>query len=219
MIRPIDLAKRLNISTSSLRNYEAKGIIPAVERSKAGYRIYTKEHIAYFECTSSALKTLQKNQLDSALWIINKAQTANYEDKLQMEKAMSHLKKLTNEDNVNEQFMKIGDVSIEAGIPVTTLRSWEKEGYIQPIREEKNNYRLFDRFQVIKVFLMKMTKHAVYSQEVVQIKEAIKELDANHLYEAKKIIRAFQKHLHNRNRRQLHGLFHFYRLCRAIHII
>lgn len=52
IIRPIDIARRLNISTNALRHYEDWGIIPPVERGTNGYRIYTAEHVAYFECMS-----------------------------------------------------------------------------------------------------------------------------------------------------------------------
>lgn len=50
-LRPIDIARKLNISTSTLRHYESWGMLPPVQRSASGYRIYTEEHAAY----SSAL--------------------------------------------------------------------------------------------------------------------------------------------------------------------
>ena len=37
--RPIDIARKLNISTSTLRIYEDMGIIPPVKRSDSGYWI------------------------------------------------------------------------------------------------------------------------------------------------------------------------------------
>ncbi len=85
-IRPIDIAEKLNISTSSLRSYEERGIVPKPKRSSTGYRIYSEEHLAYFECivamspgfgmdiTSAVLKKLQQKELDAALWMINKEQ-------------------------------------------------------------------------------------------------------------------------------------------------
>ena len=48
-MKGIQIAKKLNISTSALRHYESWGLIPKIER-KNGYRIYTKEHEAYFQC-------------------------------------------------------------------------------------------------------------------------------------------------------------------------
>jgi DNA-binding transcriptional MerR regulator len=51
--RPIDIAKKIGMSTSALRHYEAWGIIPPVPRSENDYRLYSKEHEAYFVCIRS----------------------------------------------------------------------------------------------------------------------------------------------------------------------
>jgi DNA-binding transcriptional MerR regulator len=93
-LRPAEIANQLGISTSSLRNYEAKGIVPPANRASNGYRVYTKEHAAYFACivamspgfgmeiTSAVLTHLQRRELGPALWLINDAQAATHEDKL-----------------------------------------------------------------------------------------------------------------------------------------
>lgn len=208
-IRPIDIAKKLNISTSSLRNYETRGIVPPTERSSSGYRIYTEEHIAFFECiiamapgfgmeiTSDVLMKLQRKELESALWIINKAQANNYDDKVLAENAMKLLENLNDEINIMEKYMTIDDVSKEAQIPATTLRHWEKEGLISPKRDLSNNYRLFDKFQLIKILLIKTTQNVIYSAEVITLKKAIKDLKEYDFQKTKKIVADIQKILHN----------------------
>jgi DNA-binding transcriptional MerR regulator len=92
-IRPIDIAKKLNISTSTLRHYESWGIVPLPERKPNGYRIYTEVHEAYFQCiramfpgfgvpvTSKIMKSLQNNDVNAALWIANEAQASLHRDK------------------------------------------------------------------------------------------------------------------------------------------
>jgi DNA-binding transcriptional MerR regulator len=218
-IRPIDIAKKLNISTSSLRSYEERGIVPKPERSSTGYRIYTEEHLAYFECivamspgfgmdiTSAVLKKLQRKELDAALWIINKAQVANYEDKIIIERVNKHLGNLTHEHS-----MTTGEVSLQTNIPPSTLRYWEKEGYVNSKRGE-NNYRYFNSYQFIKILLMKLTQNAVYSHEIVQLKKFIRNLEEYNIEGAKSIGEECQQHLNNRNQEQLHGLYFLYRLC------
>ncbi|MED4129605.1 MerR family DNA-binding transcriptional regulator [Shouchella miscanthi] len=91
-MRPVDIARKLSVSTSTLRNYEVRGIIPITERLPTGYRVYTEEHLAYLECivamspgfgmdiTSAVLKNLQQKKLNSTLWMINELQVANYKD-------------------------------------------------------------------------------------------------------------------------------------------
>ncbi|WP_299091639.1 MerR family DNA-binding transcriptional regulator [uncultured Metabacillus sp.] len=222
-IRPIDIAEKLKISTSSLRSYEERGIVPKPERSSTGYRIYTEEHVAYFECivamspgfgmdiTSAVLKKLQRKELDAALWIINKAQVVNYEDKMIIERVNKYLENLTNEPT-----MTTGELSLQTNIPASTLRYWEKEGYITSKRGELNNYRLFDLFQLIKVLLMKITQNAVYSNEVIQLKQEIKELNQHDLEEVRKVIHDLQKHINKRNQEQLKGVFYLYKLFKIV---
>ncbi|MED4729909.1 MerR family transcriptional regulator [Aneurinibacillus migulanus] len=229
-IRPIDIARKLRISTSSLRSYEARGIVPPTERLSTGYRVYTEEHVAYFECivamspgfgmeiTSAVLKKLQLKQLDSALWIINRAQVANYENSIIIEKAIKYLENMVDEQTKTEKCITIGEASIETQVPTSTLRYWEKEGLIISKREEDNNYRLFDRFQIIKILLMKTTQNAVYSHEVIKLKKAIKNLDVRDLQKSKNIVYDIQKNLSKRNQEQLHGLFYLYRLCKMINL-
>ncbi|KIV55362.1 transcriptional regulator [Aneurinibacillus migulanus] len=229
-MRPIDIARKLRISTSSLRSYEARGIVPPTERLSTGYRVYTEEHVAYFECivamspgfgmeiTSAVLKKLQLKQLDSALWIINRAQVANYENSIIIEKAIKYLENMVDEQTKTEKCITIGEASIETQVPTSTLRYWEKEGLIISKREEDNNYRLFDRFQIIKILLMKTTQNAVYSHEVIKLKKAIKNLSVRDLQKSKNIVYDIQKNLSKRNQEQLHGLFYLYRLCKMINL-
>lgn len=218
-IRPIDIAEKLNISTSSLRSYEERAIVPKPERSSTGYRIYTEEHLAYFECivsmspgfgmdiTSAVLKKLQRKELDAALWLINKAQVANYEDKINIERVNKHLENVDQEHS-----MIIGEVSLQTSIPPSTLRYWERKGYINSKRGE-NNYRYFNSYQIMKILLMKLTQNAVYSHEIVQLKKFIRNLEEYDTEGAKNIVGECQQHLNKRNQEQLHGLYSFYRLC------
>src|SRR5689334_16696679 len=45
-LRTIDLAQAIQVSVQQVRNYEASGLLPAVERSPSGYRRYTRQHLA-----------------------------------------------------------------------------------------------------------------------------------------------------------------------------
>lgn len=44
-LRTKDLAQTVQISVQQVRNYEASGFIPFVERSPSGYRRYTHQHL------------------------------------------------------------------------------------------------------------------------------------------------------------------------------
>lgn len=228
--RPIDIANRLKISTSTLRGYEERGIVPKTERTSSGYRIYTEEHIAYFECiiamapgfgvdvTSAVLKNIQQKKLSSALWIINERQVATHQDK---ELAMRILQYLENEeDETSHPPMSIGEIAHKADVSATAIRYWEQKGYLRSTRGE-NQYRFFHFDQYIKILLLKLLKNAVYSEEIIQLKDAIRKLEFHSekeerkieaIDEARKIVERCLDHLNQRNQVQLHGLYFLYRL-------
>ncbi|KHF41253.1 MerR family DNA-binding transcriptional regulator [Halalkalibacter okhensis] len=222
-MRPIDIARKLQISTSTLRSYEARGIVPSPQRSSSGYRLYTDEHLAYFECilamspgfgmdiTSAVLKKIQLGELDSALWIINKAQVGNYEDKATIQQTIVFLDHLPS-----KRMMTIGEVATETNVPPSTIRYWEKEGYLTSIREGENNYRLYDMFQLLKVLLMKSMQNEVYSEESVRIKNTMKKLDLHDIQRMKQLISIIQEKVNKRNHMQLQGLAFLDQLCKKL---
>lgn len=229
-LRPWDIAKSLGISTSSLRNYEARGIVPPAGRAPNGYRVYTYEHAAYFEClvamspgfgmeiTSSVLSMLQRRELGVALWLINDAQAATHEDKLVLEKAVDLLEQIATYKGENANWMTIGEMSAAASIPASTLRYWESEGLISSTRNENNNYRLYDKFQMVKIWLLKSTQKAVYSADIVRLKKAIGKLPSGDLQALQTQIESARNALLQRNREQLRGLHSLYRLCTVLQL-
>ncbi len=92
-MRPKKMAAKFRISASTIRNYEAKDLIPPAERSSNGYRIYTNQHTAYLSCiqamapafgmevTAEVLRCLHQDKPQDALWIIREKEVALYEEK------------------------------------------------------------------------------------------------------------------------------------------
>ncbi|MFT9847794.1 MerR family DNA-binding transcriptional regulator [Aneurinibacillus sp. REN35] len=223
-VRPIDIARKLNISTSSLRGYEERGLIPPTDRTENGYRIYTEEHVAYFECivgmapafgmdsTSRILLDIQNKDVHAALWRINKVQVENHHAKTTLHQIICLVKELEVQPAIERTFM-IGEIAEKIGVAHSTLRYWEKEGFISSARGEENNYRYFDVFQYIKILLMKATQNTVYSNETVKIKNAVKKLREKDLLAVKEIIVDIERYLNNNNRLQLQGLSLLHQLC------
>lgn len=223
-VRPIDIARKLNISTSSLRGYEERGLIPPTDRTENGYRIYTEEHLAYFECivgmapafgmniTSRVLFDIQNKDVHAALWRINEAQVENHHAKTMLHQIICLVKELEVQPAIERTFM-IGEIAKKIGVAHSTLRYWEKEGFIFSARGEENNYRYFDVFQYIKILLMKAIQNAVYSNETVKIKDAVKKLREKDLLAVKEIIVDIERYLNNNNWLQLQGLSVLHQLC------
>ncbi|SHE14096.1 Mercuric resistance operon regulatory protein [Chlamydia abortus] len=130
-MKGIEIARKLKISTSALRHYEAWGLIPKVERSANGYRNYTKEHEAYFQCIRAmnagfgmnlirkVMPLIRKGEILDALWLINRAQVNLHTEKEAAQRTidMLDLKELTDLPKYrNKKTFTIGEVAKEANV-------------------------------------------------------------------------------------------------------
>ncbi len=228
-IKPIDIARRLKISTSALRHYESWGILPPIERAANGYRIYTEEHVAYFECiramqpgfgyslTSDVMRKLIDQDINAALWMVNERQASLHQDKLIAEKTIQVLESTElNEDSVSDKKprMTIGQASRETGIPSSAIRHWDKMGILQIPRDPDNGYRLISDSHFRKILLIRTLKSAVWSLDVIS--EVLRELDDNNYEQARRVARDSLKYLNYIVQNQLRGLHYLYLLCEKI---
>lgn len=231
-IRPIDIARKLNISTSALRHYEDWGIVPPIERAPNGYRIYTDEHIAYFECiramlpgygmglTSDTMRKLQRGEVDEVLWKVKEAQADLHREKTIADKTVQILETqaLDNLDSKGKRkWMTIGEVSAETTIPSSAIRHWEKMGLLTIARDQENGYRKFNSTHLRQILLIRTLRSAVYSLDVIN--QVIQEVDHNRVDQARKIARDSLQYLNQLNQDQFRGAHYLYRLCRQLKLI
>ena len=199
-MKGIEIARKLNISTSALRHYESWGLIPKVERSANGYRIYTKEHEAYFQCIRAmyagfgmdlirkVMPRIIKGEKLDALWLINKAQVDLHAEKETVQRTveMLDLKELTDLPKYrNKHSFTIGEVAEEANVSASAIRHWEKEGLIKPERHKESGFRIFSPSDIRKVLIIRTVQRVAYSLDIVR--EVLSELDKNDVAQAKEI--------------------------------
>ncbi|MCL7748789.1 MerR family transcriptional regulator [Halalkalibacter alkaliphilus] len=199
-MKGIEIAKKLNISTSALRHYESWGLIPAVERAENGYRIYTNEHELYFKCIRSLLPgfgmdlvkkvmpLIKNGKIVKALWLINKAQVELYKEKETVKRTVDilDLKKLTEIPNYhNIKYFTIGEVAREANVSASAIRHWEKEGLINPERHKESGFRIYSPSDIRRVLIIRTVQRVVYSLDIVR--EVLSDLEKNNVGQAKKM--------------------------------
>lgn len=233
-MRPIDIARKLKLSTSALRNYEAQGLVPPAERSESGYRLYTDVHAAYFACikamspgfgmevTAEVLRHVQAGQLDAAFWRVNEVQAQLQQDKKLAERNVQMLEEAAGkqaEHGVAGKWLTIKDAASVTGLPSSTIRHWEKTGLITTVRDPKNGYRLFNRSHIHKIMLLRTLRAQVYSLSVVELKNAIAEMKEEDVQEARKIAMETLRYLHEVNCWQMSGVHALYDLCRVLKLV
>ncbi len=140
---PKQMAKKLNVSTTTLRRYENLGLVPDVPRTSSNRRYYTPLHDQAFLALRSlvqgfdlpiayeVMSLLKKGHVEQALWMINVQQYNIQVEKQRVEEIMGLIHQTDFSKYRNIQVtdeMKIGEVAMIAGVNPSAIRHWEKEG-------------------------------------------------------------------------------------------
>lgn len=229
-MRPVDISRKLGVSTTTIRKYEMLGLTPPVPRSNAGYRIFSDEHAAYIVCVREMLpafslteiaeifKSVMLKEIDTALWIANKKQADLYREKLIAEKIAKRL--LHRNDyriNASHNKLSINDISRETGIPASTIRHWDKIGLICVKRSPENNYRIFTAEhikQILTIYALKLSVYANHQKySIGQIRESMYSFDYDDRNKILTMIKGIEQHLSKMNRDQMKAVSALYHLC------
>jgi DNA-binding transcriptional MerR regulator len=230
-MRPIDIARKLKISTTLLRHYEEIGIIPFVKRTPSGYRNFTEEHIAYFVCIremmhgftlteiADMLKPVMEHKIDDALWIANKAQVTLQNDRIVCDNIRKRfLEKKRRVSEVKE--FTIDAVSKATGIIPSTIRYWNNIGLISSNRCVGNNYRTFTQKNIDEILIIQSLKLVTRARgeryAVEQTRSVMQQFDFTDTDHISAIVASIENHLSMLNRSQIRSISALYKLCMQV---
>lgn len=230
MMRPVDIARRLKVSTSTLRKYEELGMIPEVLRSSNGYRIYTDVHMAYFICIremmhgfhiseiAGILKLVMSDQIDEAYWKVNKALTVLQKDKSTCVQIKQRFLQKRSDDHLKEY--SIDDVSKTTGIAPSTIRYWDKVGLISANRCMENNYRMFTQRHVDEILMIHALKLSMSARDekytIEQIRKEIYKFEFDDRNRISMIVAGIERYLTELNKARMRSISALYHLCRQV---
>ncbi|CAH1201771.1 MULTISPECIES: MerR family DNA-binding transcriptional regulator [unclassified Paenibacillus] len=218
-MKGIEIARKLKISTSALRHYEAWGLIPKVERAANGYRNYTKEHEAYFECIRAmyagfgmnlvreVMPLIINGDILNALWLINKAQVNLHAEREVAQRTvdMLDLKEMTDLPKYSyKDSFTIGELAKEANVSTSAIRHWEKEGLIRPERDKDSGFRIYSPSDIRKVFIIRTVQRVAYSLDIVR--EVLSGIDNNSIAQIKQIAHESLQYIDKALLEQVHGI-------------
>ncbi len=229
-MRPQKMATKFTISPSTLRNYEAKGLIPPAERSENGYRFYTDLHAAYLACiqamapafgmkvTTEVLHDLQRDEMHNALWVIREKEVVLYEDKEKLERLIEEIRQLADENTSSfaKERLTIHQISTLMKIPKSTIRYWEHAGYVIADRDLENSYRRYHEGHLLKMKLIQIMQNSVYSEETVKSKHRIAAAEQSDLQCVMKLAENIRTYLDKRIESQICGISKLYNLIQLI---
>lgn len=228
-LRPIDIARKLDVGTSALRHYEKWGIVPRALRKPNGYRVYTEEHEAYFQCIRAMyhgfgmatvrkiMPLIQENKFTRALWEVNRVQADLFQRKEQATKALEILKPENMKafmDKRKKKWYTIGEVEKEIEVPATTLRHWEKEGLIRPSRDLESGYRLYGREDIRCLLIIRTVQPSVFFLD--SVREVMEKVNQHSISEIRKITLDSLAYMDYQIEQQLRGAHYLYKLIELL---
>lgn len=226
---PSEVAKKLDVGTSALRHYEQWGIVPPPKRKPNRYRVYTDEHIAYFQCIRAMyagfgmatvrkmMPMIQKHQFTEALWEMNQLQAAFYQKKQDALQVLNLLQPNEMENFLRKHTKKwytIGEVEKLIGVPSTTIRHWEMEGLITPDRHPENGYRLYSREHIKRLLIIHTVQASVFLLDIVR--EVLTKIDDHDVAKAKEIAEESLRAMDRQIEDQLRTSHYLYQLIQQV---
>ncbi|MBV9689243.1 MAG: MerR family transcriptional regulator [Ktedonobacteraceae bacterium] len=183
-LRTIDLARAAGISVQQVRNYEALGLLPLVERSKSGYRLYTQRHLAALTTARSLvvgygwqrmpaiMQALHRGDLSAALAIIDSRHAELASKRLLVEQTLSALHALAAQPTPVQssrpaQWLRVGEAAKQVSMRVSALHFWEQQGLLHPVRDQSSRYRLYDEQQMHRLRVVVLLREAGYNFTVI----------------------------------------------------
>ncbi len=204
-LRTSDLARAVGIHPNTVRLYLDWGLIPPVERSPSGYRLFTPRHLDCLKLARTIYAAEYPGRELRALGneIIQCAVADDWQGAL--EKARAHwasvkaeLKRADAAANLLEHWaqqktqaaddepLSMREAAKLLGVSHDVIRNWERNGLISVRRNSYNNYRLFSPRDIERLQIIRMLSHAGYSH--MAILRMFIELDGGKTRGLKKIL-------------------------------
>jgi len=204
-LRTSELARAVGIHPNTVRRYVNWGLLPPVERSPSGYRLFTQRHLDCLRLARMIYAAPYPGRGFRALGnaIIQCAVVEDWQGAL--DKAHEHLASVKAElqqadtaanllehwaqnmtDDPDEEPLAIGEVSKLLGVSLDVIRNAERNGLITVPRNSYNNYRLFGKKEIERLRIIRMLTKAGYSH--MAILRMFIELDGGNTRDLKKIL-------------------------------
>jgi DNA-binding transcriptional MerR regulator len=158
-LRAIDVARAGGISVQQLRNYVDLGLLPPVERTVSGYRIFTAEHAEALAVarrmldghgwprTRVIMPAVHRGDLETALAALDQGHAELDRDRADIERVMRAFETVVTgpaDGPSPRRGARIGEVAAAVGVRTSVLRLWERRGLVRPGRERGTGYRVYE---------------------------------------------------------------------------
>ena len=183
-LRTSDLARAVGSHPNTVRLYVEWGMVPPVERSPSGYRLFTQRHLDCLRLARTIYAAQYPGRGFRALGtaIIRRAVADDWHGALdeahelllavsveldqanQAADLLQHWAQTMDDDSGSSgERLSIGEVSKLLGVSLDVIRNWERAGLMRVPRNSYNNYRLFGKKEIQRMRIIRMLSRAGYS--------------------------------------------------------
>ncbi|HEU5161115.1 MAG TPA: MerR family transcriptional regulator [Streptosporangiaceae bacterium] len=183
-LRAIELARTAGISVQQVRNYVELGILPPVERTASGYRIFTGRHARALTVarqladghgwarTRVIMRAVHEGDLDTALAALDRSHAELDHERAEIRKVLGAFETIVTgrgtADSVHHRGVRIGEVARALGVRTSSLRLWEQRGLLRPTREQTTGYRVYDESELRRAQVVALLRRGNYSFPIIQ---------------------------------------------------
>jgi DNA-binding transcriptional MerR regulator len=192
--RAVDLARSVGLSVQQVRNYVDQGLLPPVERTPSGYRIFTAQHAEALEVARALIaghgwqaareimQAVHGGDVEAALTLVDRGHAELDRERAHVDRVLGAFESIVTtapEDGpARRRGLRIGEVADTVGVRTSALRLWERYGLLRPGRERHTRYRTYDEAEFRNANLVALLRKGGYRLDIVRA--VIDEMRSSH---------------------------------------
>ncbi len=175
MVRPVDLARLVGVSTQQIRNYADAGILPPTPRTDSGYRQFGERHrlalLTYRalaagyggDAARAIMQAVHDGDVPLALSLVDAGHAALHEQRISLRTIGEALEVIAGDGHPAPRAdLRIGEAAAHLGVRPSALRVWEDAELLTPSREQGTGYRYYTPTDVRDARMIKMLRQGRY---------------------------------------------------------
>lgn len=185
-LKTTDLARATGVSANTVRRYADLGWLPPVERSPAGYRLFTTRHLdcmrlarmiygspfpglAIYRSAKRVLRVAVDGDLRAAFDLAQEHLTLVRSEQMQADRSADLLERWAAGEVWSEPAavpsrpLTIGQAARLLEVSIDILRSWDRNGLLEVPRDPLNGYRRYGEAEISRARVIRMLSRAGYS--------------------------------------------------------
>lgn len=185
-LRTTDLARAVGVHPNTVRRYVDWHLIPPVERTTTGYRLFTSKHLDCLRVArliyasvypgrglrlsgGKVITCAVHDDWVGALAYANIHLHKVHAEQAQAETAAALLENWATGATPLEKVepMQIGQVSRLLEVSIDSLRNWERNGLIAIPRDPESGYRLYGSPEIARLRVIRVLSRAGYSMMAI----------------------------------------------------